>query len=133
MIILSGIVYCYIAAGAAVGAILRHYLSVLFNPMNKFFSSGVLFSNILGACLIGITLAYVSSNNNIGNNTKIAITTGFLGSLTTFSAFSAEVFLLLQSSKIILAIIVVSSHVLGSVLCVALFFYITSYLLNLSS
>ena len=111
---------------------LRHYLNVLFNPMNKLFSSGILVSNILGACLIGIALAYISENNNLDYNTKIGITTGFLGSLTTFSAFSAEIFVLLQNSKFILATILVSSHVIGSVLCTALFYYVTTYLLKLS-
>tara|TARA_B100002019_G_scaffold169743_1_gene146764 strand:+ start:114 stop:596 length:483 start_codon:yes stop_codon:yes gene_type:complete len=129
---LPGVLYIYIAIGAAVGAMLRHYLNVLFNPMNKLFSSGILVSNILGACLIGVALAYISDNNNLDDNTKIAITTGFLGSLTTFSAFSAEIFVLLQNSKFILATILVSSHVIGSVLCTALFYYVTSYLLKLS-
>ena len=132
MTTLPGVLYIYIAIGAAVGAMLRHYLNVLFNPMNKLFSSGILVSNILGACLIGIALAYISDNNNLDYNTKIGITTGFLGSLTTFSAFSAEIFVLLQNSKFILVTILVSSHVLGSVLCTALFFYVTSYLLKLS-
>jgi len=129
---LPGVLYIYIAIGAAVGAMLRHYLNVLFNPMNKLFSSGILVSNILGACLIGVVLAYISENNNLDENTKIAITTGFLGSLTTFSAFSAEIFVLLQNSKFILAAILISSHVVGSVLCTALFYYVTSYLLKLS-
>ena len=132
VIALPGVLYIYIAIGAAIGAILRHYLNVLLNPMNKLFSSGILVSNILGACLIGVALAYISENNNLDYNTKIAITTGFLGSLTTFSAFSAEIFVLLQNSKFILVTILVSSHVLGSVLCTALFFYVTSYLLKLS-
>ena len=132
MTTLPGVLYIYIAIGAAIGASLRHYLNVLFNPMNKLFSSGILVSNILGACLIGIALAYISENNNLDYNTKIGITTGFLGSLTTFSAFSAEIFVLLQNSKFILATILVSSHVIGSVLCTALFYYVTSYLLKLS-
>merc|ERR1711991_296785 len=132
VIALPGVLYIYIAIGAAVGAMLRHYLNVVFNPMNKLFSSGILVSNILGACLIGVALAYISDNNNLDDDTKIAITTGFLGSLTTFSAFSAEIFVLLQNSKFILAAILISSHVVGSVLCTALFFYVTSYLLKLS-
>ena len=132
MTTLPGVLYIYIAIGAAVGAMLRHYLNVLFNPMNNLFSSGILVSNILGACLIGVALAYISESNNLNYNTKIAITTGFLGSLTTFSAFSAEIFVLLQNSKFILATILVSSHVIGSVLCTALFYYVTSYLLKLS-
>ena len=129
---LPGVLYIYIAIGAAVGAMLRHYLNILLNPMNKLFASGILVSNILGACLIGVALAYISDNNNLDDNTKIAITTGFLGSLTTFSAFSAEIFVLLQNSKFILATVLVSSHVIGSVLCTALFYYVTSYLLKLS-
>ena len=132
MTTLPGVLYIYIAIGAAIGAMLRHFLNVLFNPMNKLFSSGILVSNILGACLIGVALAYISDNNNLDHNTKIAITTGFLGSLTTFSAFSAEIFVLLQNSKFVLATILVSSHVIGSVLCTALFYYVTSYLLKMS-
>ena len=132
MTAVSGVLYIYIAIGAAIGAMLRHYLNVVFNPVNKLFSSGILVSNILGACLIGVALAYISDNNNIDENTKKAITTGFLGSLTTFSAFSAEIFVLLQNSKFILATILISSHVIGSILCTALFYYVTLYLLKLS-
>ena len=128
---LPGILYIYIATGAAAGAILRHFLNVSLNPMNKLFSTGILVSNILGACLVGILLAYISNNDSFDNTTKIAITSGFLGSLTTFSGFSAEIFLLLQSYKIGLAVAIMSMHVLGSIFCTAIFYYGTLNLLKL--
>ena len=42
--------------------------------------------------------------------------TGFLGSLTTFSAFSLELFMTLQSGKFLLALGIMIAHVFGSLL-----------------
>ena len=122
--------YIYIATGAAAGALLRHLLNVLLNPMNKLFSTGILVSNILGACLIGVFLAYISNNDTLNSDTRIILTSGFLGSLTTFSGFSAEVFILFQNSKLLLGVLIICSHVLGCVLCTAIFYYLTTHFLR---
>ena len=48
-----------------------------FQSDEQIFSSGILVSNILGLPY-RCRLAYISDNNNLDDNTKIAITTGFL-------------------------------------------------------
>jgi CrcB protein len=44
------------------------------------------------------------------------VTTGFCGGLTTFSTFSAEVVILLQSGRTVWALGAVAAHLAGSLL-----------------
>jgi CrcB protein len=46
----------------------------------------------------------------------LAIVTGFLGGLTTFSSFSAEVVTMLQTERYTVAVGTAMAHVLGSLL-----------------
>jgi CrcB protein len=47
---------------------------------------------------------------------KLIINIGFLGGLTTFSAFTAEVFQLLQKNELVASLTLVALHVIGSLL-----------------
>ena len=47
---------------------------------------------------------------------RLAIVTGFLGALTTFSAFSAEAVTLVQQGRLMLALAHSALHLLGSLL-----------------
>ncbi|EAK6959738.1 fluoride efflux transporter CrcB [Campylobacter coli] len=82
-----------------IGAILR-MLSI--NLVNKFFpysiSFGTLFVNVLGSFIIGLLFSY-AQNKGLSPVIKSFISTGFLGAFTTFSTFSYENLLLLQSGN----------------------------------
>ncbi|ENY1772523.1 fluoride efflux transporter CrcB [Campylobacter coli] len=85
--------------GGFIGAILR-MLSI--NLVNKFFpysiSFGTLFVNVLGSFIIGLLFSY-AQNKGLSPALKSFISTGFLGAFTTFSTFSYENLLLLQSGN----------------------------------
>ncbi|EKF1363293.1 fluoride efflux transporter CrcB [Campylobacter coli] len=82
-----------------IGAILR-MLSI--NLVNKFFpysiSFGTVFVNVLGSFIIGLLFSY-AQNKGLSPVIKSFISTGFLGAFTTFSTFSYENLLLLQSGN----------------------------------
>ncbi|EFB5563071.1 fluoride efflux transporter CrcB [Campylobacter coli] len=85
--------------GGFIGAILR-MLSI--NLVNKFFpysiSLGTLFVNVLGSFMMGLLFSY-AHHKGLSPALKSFISTGFLGAFTTFSTFSYENLLLLQSGN----------------------------------
>lgn len=75
-----------ISFGAVLGALSRWQLGVWLNPLISQFAFGTLMANVIGCFLIGIALGL-----NLQESSKLLFITGFLGSFTTFSAFSAEI------------------------------------------
>lgn len=71
---------------------------------------------MLGGYLIGVAVACFSLYSNVGMEWRLLVITGFLGGLTTFSTFSAEVFALIQEGRLLWAGIALSVHVIGSLL-----------------
>ena len=112
-----------IATGAALGAISRWLLGVAFNPMFSTFFAGVLFANLLGGFLVGVALYFISVYPDFSELWKLFLITGLLGSLTTFSSFSAEILTLIKENKIANAFFVIFIHLIGSISMTALGFY----------
>ena len=57
---------------------------------------------------------------------RLLLVTGFLGGLTTFSAFSGESLVLLQRGQIALAFAHSAAHLFGSLACAALGYWIVT-------
>ncbi|MDQ5769671.1 fluoride efflux transporter CrcB [Thiothrix subterranea] len=104
-----------IAIGAALGAWLRWLLGLKLNTLLPHLAVGTLTANLLGAYIIGLAIAFFSSTN-LSPEWKLLIITGFCGSLTTFSTFSAEVMSLFQNGRVVWAAGVISAHIAGSLL-----------------
>ncbi|QOR01870.1 fluoride efflux transporter CrcB [Campylobacter sp. 2014D-0216] len=86
-----------VGLGGFLGAIARMLTSNFFNkiiPHN--FPYGTLMVNIIGSFLIGLFFSYANSKG-INIHTKSFLSTGFMGAFTTFSTFSYENLLFLQS------------------------------------
>lgn len=88
-----------VGVGGFLGAISR-YLIVLLNDKfynNYDFPFDTLFVNIVGSFLIGITLALAVKYDILSRHTfgSFLFVTGFLGSFTTFSAFTRDTLILL--------------------------------------
>ena len=103
-----------ISMGASIGAVLRWLLSINFNTALPSVQPGTLMANLLGAYLIGVGVAYFANNPHLPPEWRLFVITGFLGALTTFSSFSAEIIALIESDKILLACGAIALHVGGS-------------------
>jgi CrcB protein len=77
---------------------------------------GTLAANLVGGYLIGVCVAIFQALPNLDPVWRLALVTGFLGALTTFSSFSAEVVNMLQQGRSILALTTTALHLLGSLL-----------------
>lgn len=91
--------FAAIGIGAALGAWLRWGLGLLLNPVFLAVPLGTLAANLLGGLLMGAALAWIHSVPEMPMWLRLALTTGFLGGLTTFSTFSAEGLHLLQRGE----------------------------------
>lgn len=104
-----------IGIGAAAGAWLRWGLGMGLNPLFPTLPLGTLAANLLGGYLMGMTLQVLIQNTALSPELRLAITTGFLGGLTTFSTFSAETATLLLREQYGWTLTMILSHVLGSI------------------
>lgn len=104
-----------VGGGAAVGAWLRWGLGIVLNPVFPTVPLGTLASNLVAGFLMGVAMELITRNAAMPPETRLLMTTGFLGGLSTFSAFSAEIVTLLSHKEYLWGAITVSAHVIGSV------------------
>ena len=102
-----------ICVGASLGALLRWRLGLWLNHTDGWMAWGTLAANLVGGLLIGIVLA-LAQHLELAPVWRLAIITGFLGGLTTFSSFSAEVVELALADRTLQALATVALHLLGS-------------------
>jgi CrcB protein len=109
-----GLTIVAISLGAALGALSRWGLGLALNGLFPAIPPGTLLANLVGGYLIGLALPLLTLHPEWGSAWRLFVVTGFLGGLTTFSAFSAEVALLLQQGRWLLAGGAMGLHVGGS-------------------
>ncbi len=103
-----------ISVGASLGAVLRWFLGLSFNSLFPTIPLGTLTANLIGGYLIGLAVALFAGHPGLAPEWRLLIITGFLGGLTTFSTFSAEVTVLIQQGRFLWAGAAISAHVAGS-------------------
>jgi len=116
-----------VAGGAAAGGLARWGVGLWLNARWAGFPLGTLAVNCVGGLLIGAALAWFEQVPD--EWLRLLLVTGFLGGLTTFSAFSAESLLLLQRGHWALAAGHTLAHLLGALACAALGYRLVAALL----
>ncbi|WP_294768821.1 fluoride efflux transporter CrcB [uncultured Rhodoferax sp.] len=109
-----------ICVGACAGALARWQLALWLNPSTAAAGStiplGTLAANLIGGYLVGLCVAVFQALPQLDPAWRLALVTGFLGALTTFSSFSAEVVTMLTQQRYALALGTSAVHLLGSLL-----------------
>jgi fluoride exporter len=105
-----------VAIGAALGAVLRWWLSARLNALFPTIPPGTLAANLIGAYVIGAGIAFFAGLPAIAPEARLLVLTGFCGGLTTFSTFSAELVALLRQGRVLWACAELLVHVTGSLL-----------------
>ena len=108
-----------ICIGACLGALARWQLGLWLNPLvvpGAALPLGTLAANWIGGYLVGLAVAMFQALPQLDPVWRLALITGFLGALTTFSSFSAEVIAMLGQQKYALALGTAALHLFGSLL-----------------
>jgi CrcB protein len=103
-----------VGGGAAIGAWLRWGLGAALNPLFPTLPLGTLAANLVGGLLMGFAMELVTRHAMLSPELRLLVTTGFLGGLTTFSTFSAEITTLVTRGDWLWALAGILAHVLGS-------------------
>lgn len=103
-----------IFSGAGLGALLRAGFNLATVGLAATLPLGTFISNMVGGYLIGIAIAFFGNNPSLSPEWKLLIVTGFLGGLTTFSSFSADVVTFMQRGEFAWAFGTVMLNVVGS-------------------
>ncbi len=104
-----------ICIGASLGALARWGLGLWLNP-GAAIPMGTLAANLIGGYLVGVCVAVFQALPSLDPVWRLALVTGFLGALTTFSSFSAEVVGMLGQQRYALAFGTAALHLFGSLL-----------------
>ncbi len=93
--------FLLVGAGAAAGAMMRFAANLVFKAGS--FPLATFIVNVTGSLVIGMVLGYALKNPQFSVQNKLFLVTGICGGFTTFSAFSAENYALLQDGKYAMA------------------------------
>jgi CrcB protein len=106
--------FAAVGIGAMLGAWSRWGLALALNQLVPALPMGTLVANLAGGFMIGAAFEYFVQNTALPPEYRLMFITGFLGSLTTFSAFSLEAVTLLQQARYGWALLLIGSHLIGS-------------------
>jgi fluoride exporter len=119
-----------ICLGASVGALARWALSLWLNTSTAVLPWGTLAANLVGGYLVGLSVGVFQALPQLDPMWRLLLVTGFLGALTTFSSFSAEVVAMLQAERYALALGTALLHLCGSLILTVIGIKTSSYLIS---
>ncbi|HEX3848585.1 MAG TPA: fluoride efflux transporter CrcB [Steroidobacteraceae bacterium] len=103
-----------VAVGGMLGCLFRWCLAMLMNRYFPAIPPGTLAANLIGCYIIGVAIGFFTTYPAFAPEWRLFVTTGFCGGLTTFSTFSAEVVMLMQSGRMAWAFGAIAAHLAGS-------------------
>ena len=80
--------------------------------------------------MVGVCVAVFQAVPELDPVWRLALVTGFLGALTTFSSFSAEVVAMLSQGRYSLALLTAGLHLFGSLALTVIGIKSASYVIN---
>lgn len=109
-----------IAIGGALGAVLRHVVSMqMIRLSGPGFPWGTLSVNVVGSLLMGVLAALLLRRGDAGlAHFAPFLMTGILGGFTTFSAFSLETLVLIERGRAGLALAYAGGSVIAGLAAV---------------
>jgi CrcB protein len=117
-----------VAAGAALGAMLRWAAGLTFNALWAGFPLGTLLVNCVGGLAIGVAMVWFQRSPH--ELMRLFLVTGLLGGFTTFSSFSAESLGLIEAGDWAMALLHTLAHVLGALAFTAAGYGLARWLLR---
>lgn len=104
------------SAGGAVGAGARHLVNIgMGRLLGTSFPFATLTVNVVGSFLMGVLVQLLILRYGGSPAMRTLVGTGFLGGFTTFSAFSLDVYLLIERRETVLALVYVAGSVIAGV------------------
>jgi fluoride exporter len=120
--------FVWVALGGALGSVARLLMSQgVSRVMGDAFPYGILFVNIFGSFVMGLVMALLMRKVTADPSMQMFLTTGILGGFTTFSAFSFDVFKLVNSGQTTAALVYVLASVFVSIAAVFIGFRIMTW------
>ena len=115
--------YLWIGVAGAVGALLRTWIGELL-PHESGFPIATFTVNMIGTFLLCLLVTGVVQKISAVKHIQDAMTTGFLGSFTTFSALSMETVLLFENGQFVMGVLYVGLSIVGGLAAGLLGFHV---------
>ncbi len=108
-----------VGVGGALGCWLRWFLGLRLNAQWPVMPLGTLAANLIGGFFVGVAVAFFNRYPGLPPEYRQFIVVGFMGGLTTFSSFSAEVVGMMAKEEYLWALGTAGVHLLGSLVLTA--------------
>ena len=123
--------FLIVGFAAAIGAWLRWIIGYLLYILYPGLPLGTLAVNLLGGFLMGLSIAYFQATaSTLSEELKLFINIGFLGGLTTFSAYTSDIFFLLQKGEVQTSFLFLIGHVFGVLIMAYIGWYVIIFLMD---
>ena len=109
---MSGQAIIWVALGGALGAVGRYLVGLSLKTASGF-PWATMSVNILGSLLMGLVIGWLSRQNGGSDALRLFVAVGILGGFTTFSAFSMDLFTLLERRDIAATMLYLGGSLIG--------------------
>ncbi|HVF87837.1 MAG TPA: fluoride efflux transporter CrcB [Pyrinomonadaceae bacterium] len=98
--------YFAVAAGSAVGGMLRYFINTsLLSRVAVPFPTATFVINVTGSFIVGLFLTLAAERVQISPHLRLAVAVGFVGAYTTFSTFEYETLRLIEERHFALGVL----------------------------